>query len=54
MTLMTVIYGLILDRGVHLSFVGPYPLTKPDEPDALSKEPLTYAAFQLMIGVGFV
>jgi hypothetical protein len=24
-TLMTVIYGLILDRGEHLYFVGPYP-----------------------------
>ena len=25
MTLMTLIYGLILDRGEHLYFVGPYP-----------------------------
>jgi hypothetical protein len=25
MTLMTVIYGLILDRGVHLYLLGPYP-----------------------------
>jgi hypothetical protein len=54
MTLMTVIYGLILDRGEHLYFVGHYPFNLPDEPDALSKQPRTYAAFQLMIGVGFV
>jgi hypothetical protein len=27
--------------------------TKPDEPDAKSKESRAYAAFQLMIGVGF-
>jgi hypothetical protein len=25
MTLMTVLYGLILDEGAHLYFVGPYP-----------------------------
>jgi hypothetical protein len=30
-----------------------YPLNLPDEPDAKSKESRTYAAFQLMIGVGF-
>ena len=55
MTAMTMIYGLILDEGVHLYLVGSHtPSTKPDEPDAKSKEPLTYAAFQLMIGVGFV
>jgi len=41
-------------QGMHLYFVGPYPFNLPDEPDALSKESLTYAAFQLMIGVGFV
>ena len=52
MTLMTVIYGLILDEGMRLYFVGPYPFNLPDEPDAHSKEPRTYAAFQLMIGVG--
>jgi hypothetical protein len=54
MTLMTVIYGLILDEGMRLYFVGPYPFNLPDEPDAQSKEACTYAAFQLMIGVGFV
>jgi hypothetical protein len=50
MTLMTMIYGLILDRGEHLYFVGPYPFNLPDEPDALSKELRTCAAFHLMIG----
>jgi hypothetical protein len=50
MTLMTMIYGLILDRGEHLYFVGPYPFNLPDEPDVLSKELRTCAAFHLMIG----
>jgi hypothetical protein len=55
MTLVTVIYGLILDQGMRLYLVGSLtPSTEPDEPDAKSKEPRTYAAFQLMIGVGFV
>ena len=54
MTLMTLIYGLILDEGMRLYFVGPYPFNLPDEPDVLSKELRTCAAFQLMIGVGFV
>ena len=30
------------------------PSTKPDEPDAQSKEPLTYAIFEPTSGVGFV
>jgi hypothetical protein len=35
MTLMTLIYGLILDEGMRLYFVGSLtPSTKPDEPDA--------------------
>jgi hypothetical protein len=55
MTLMTVISGLILDRGVHLYFVGsPTASTKSDEPDAKSKESLTYAIFEATCGVGFV
>jgi hypothetical protein len=54
MTLVTVIYGLILDEGMRLYLVRPYPFNLPDEPDALSKEPRTCAAFQLMIGVRFV
>ncbi len=42
-------------QGMRLYFVGYLtPSTKPDEPDALSKEPRTYAAFQPTIGVGFV
>jgi hypothetical protein len=28
--------------------------TKPDEPDAQSKEPCTYAIFEATCGVGFV
>jgi hypothetical protein len=36
------------------AFVGSLtPSTKPDEPDALSKEPRTYAPFHLMISVRF-
>ena len=55
MTLMTLIYGLILDEGdapllCRLSCC----FNLPDVPDAGSKEPRTCAAFQLMIGVGFV
>ena len=54
-TLMTLIYGPLLDRGMPRYFVGTLTAsTRPDEPDAQSKEPRTYAAFQLMIGVGFV
>jgi hypothetical protein len=41
-------------QGVHLYFVGPYPFNLPDEPDAQSKEPLTYAIFEATSGVGFV
>ena len=44
----------MLDRGEHLYFVGPYPFNLPDEPDALSKESLTYAIFEATSGVGFV
>jgi hypothetical protein len=41
-TLMTVLCGLILDRGEHLYFVGSLTAsTKPDEPDAERKEPHT-------------
>jgi hypothetical protein len=54
MTLMTVIYGLILDEGMRLYFVGPYPFNLPDEPDAQSKESRTYAIFEATSGVGFV
>ena len=39
MTLMTVIYGLILDR-VGSLLVGHYPFNLPDEPDAENKGPL--------------
>jgi hypothetical protein len=53
-TLMTVICGLILDRGEHLYFVGPYCFNLPDEPDAQSKERLTYAISEATSGVGFV
>jgi hypothetical protein len=44
----------VLDRGEHLYFVVPYTFNLPDEPDALSKEPLTYAIFEVTSGVGFV
>jgi hypothetical protein len=55
MTLMTLIYGLILNEGMRLFFVDSLtPSTKPDEPDAKSKEPLTYAIFEATSGVGFV
>jgi hypothetical protein len=54
MTLMTVICGLILDEGMRLYFVGPYPFNLPDEPDAQSKDSLTYAIFEATSGVGFV
>jgi hypothetical protein len=55
MTLMTLIYGLILDEGMRHYFVGYLtPSTKPDEPDAKSKESLTYAIFEATSGVGFV
>jgi hypothetical protein len=40
---------------VHLYFLGSLtPSTEPDEPDAKSKEPLTYAIFEATSGVGFV
>jgi hypothetical protein len=52
--LMTLIYGLILNRAL-LYFVGALtPSTWPDEPDALSKESRTYAIFEAISGVGFV
>jgi hypothetical protein len=52
-TLMTVICGLILDEGMPLYFVGSLTLsTLPDEPDAQSKESLTYAIFEATRGVG--
>ena len=55
MTLMTLIYELILDEGMRLYFVGYLsPSTKPDEPDAQSKESRTYAIFETTSGVGFV
>jgi hypothetical protein len=55
MTLMTVLYGLILDEGMRLYFVGSLTAsTLPDEPDAQSKEPLTYTIFEATSGVGFV
>jgi hypothetical protein len=55
MTLMTVIYGLILDEGMRRYFVGSLTAShKPDEPDAQSKESRTYAIFEVTSGVGFV
>ena len=55
MTLMTMIYGPLLDRGMPRYFVGTLTAsTRPDEPDAQSKEPLTYAIFEATSGVGFV
>ena len=54
MTLMTMIYEPILDRGMRLYFVGHYPFNLPDEPDAESKDSLTYAIFEATCGVGFV
>ncbi len=42
-------------QGAHLYFVGSLtPSTKPDEPDAESKESRTYAIFEATSGVGFV
>jgi hypothetical protein len=42
-------------RELRLYFVGSLtPSTKPDEPDAQSKESLTYAIFEASSGVGFV
>jgi hypothetical protein len=54
-TAMTVNCELILDRGCvpplrRLS----YPFNLTDEPDAQSKEPRTYAAFQPAIGIRFL
>jgi hypothetical protein len=37
-----------------LYFLGPYPFNLPDEPDAQSKESLTYAIFDAASGVRFV
>jgi hypothetical protein len=55
MTLMTVLYGLVLDGGRRLYFVGSLtPSIKPDEPDADSKESRTCAIFEATGGVGFV
>ena len=55
MTLMTVIYGLILDRGERRYFVGSLSAsTEPDEPEALSKESRAYAIFEATSSVGFV
>jgi len=54
MTLMTVIYGLILDRGAPLLRRLSYCFNLPDEPDAQSKEPRTYAIFKATSAVGFV
>jgi hypothetical protein len=54
-TLMTLIYGLILDEGMRLYFVGSLRAsTEADEPDAQCKEPLTYAIIEATSGVGFV
>jgi hypothetical protein len=55
MTLMTLIYGLILDEGMRRYFVGSLTAsTQPDVPDAENKEPRTYAIFEATSGVGFV
>jgi hypothetical protein len=54
MTLMTVMHGLILDRGASLLRRLSYPVNLPDEPDAESKESFTYAIFEVTSGVGFV
>jgi hypothetical protein len=54
-TMMTLIYGLILDEGMRHYFVGSLTAsTKPDEPDAQSKHSRTYAIFEATSGVGFV
>jgi hypothetical protein len=54
MTLVTVNCTDIL-KGAHPYFVGSLtPSTYPDEPDDKSKEPLTYAIFEVTSGVGFV
>jgi hypothetical protein len=53
-TLMTLIYGLILDEGMRLYFVGSLtPSTKPDEPDAQSRKSYSYAVLEPIICVGF-
>jgi hypothetical protein len=55
MTLMTLIFGLILEEGMRRYFVDSLtPSTWPDEPDAQSKKSLTYAIFEATSSVGFV
>jgi hypothetical protein len=54
MTLMTLIYGPILDRGMPRYFLGPYPFNLTRRTRRIEQGARTYAAFQLMIGVGFV
>ena len=54
MTLMTVIYGLILDEGMRRYLVGSLTLsTKPDEPDAQSRKSYSCAVLEPIIWVGF-
>ena len=53
-TLVTVDGRLFLDRGASLLRRLSYPFNLPDEPDADSKEPRTYAIFGATSGVGFV
>ena len=52
MTLLSLIYRLILNEGMRLYFIGPYPfnLTRRTR----RQEPLTYAIFEATSGVGFV
>ena len=54
MTLMTVIYGLILDEG-HTSLLRrlSYCFKLPDEPDAGSRKSYSYAVLEPLICVGF-
>jgi hypothetical protein len=54
MTLMTVLYELILNRGAPLLRRLSYPCNLPDEPDAEGKESRTYAIFEATSAVGFV
>jgi hypothetical protein len=54
MTLMTLIYGLILDRGVHLYLLGHYTFNLTRRTRRTEQGALTYAIFEATSGVGFV
>ena len=53
MTLMTLIYGLILERGVHLYFLGPYPFNLTRRTRRAEQKSYTYAVFEPYDCVGF-